>query len=172
MEIEQLRQDINDLLENVVTHSNSYTSKEHLSALDVSSVIKKVSKLQEDLAVLKYLLEVKDEERGEGKFVESSSEVDEVTVEEEIIIEVESTKTESAEQPLVTRVSEGLTLNDRYLFANELCNKDMNAFNELVKSIDNCSSLDEATKLYSTMDWEIDNEHVVTFTSLVERRFS
>lgn len=172
MEIEQLRQEINDLLENVVKHSNSYTSKDHLSSLDVSFVIKKVSKLQEGLTGLKYLLEGKHNERGESKFIEPSLEADEVTVEEGIIIEAENTNIESVEHSLVTKVSEGLTLNDRYLFANELCNKDMNAFNELVKAIDNCSSLDAATKLYSSMDWETDNEHVVVFTNLVERRFS
>jgi len=164
MEIEQLRQEINDLLENVVKHSNSYTSKDHLSALDVSFVIKKVSKLQEALAVLKYLLEMEHDKKGGCEPVES--------VEEEIIIEARSTKAESTEQPLFAKMSEGLTLNDRYLFANELCNKDMNTFNELVKAIDNCSSLDDATKLYSIMDWEIENEHAVAFTNLVERRFS
>jgi hypothetical protein len=147
------------------------------------------------------LLEVKHNQRGESKFVESAPEnvisetpiaLEEVLsenveeelsdvgfeepivpeIQEEVVVEAESSKEENLKQTSVTKLSEGLTLNDRYLFANELCNKDMNAFNELVKLIDNCSSLDEATKLYSTMDWEIDNEHVVTFTNLVERRFS
>ena len=47
----------------------------------------------------------------------------------------------------------------------------MNAFNELVKDIDGCSSFDEAQKLYMLLDWEIENEYVLSFTSLVERRF-
>ena len=47
----------------------------------------------------------------------------------------------------------------------------MNAFNELVKSIDNCLSFEDAQKLYLHLDWEIDNEHVLSFTDLVERRF-
>lgn len=204
MEIEQLRQEINDLLENVVEHSNSYTSKEHLSSLDVGFILKKVNKVQESLTVLKYLSDVKHDERGYDRSVMPSVSLEEV-VTEELITEVEAVPEESpsiivkeelsaenievsvtpevqeeeiiaeaenVKQPTVAKLSDGLTLNDRYLFANELCSKDMNAFNELVKSIDSCSSLDEATKLYSTMDWEIDNEHVVTFTDLVERRFS
>ncbi len=62
MEIVQLRQEINDLLENVVEHSNSYTTKEHLSSLEVSFVLKKVSKAQEALTILKYLLEVEQQD--------------------------------------------------------------------------------------------------------------
>ena len=45
MEIEQLRQEINDLLENVVKHSNSYTGKKELLALDASLVLNKVNKV-------------------------------------------------------------------------------------------------------------------------------
>jgi len=202
MEIEQLRQEINELLENVVEHSNSYTGKKHLSSLDTSFILKKVNKVQESLTVLKYLLEVKHDERGEGK-IEAPSVVKEVLVEEVInelpviseeivtdntakelpVMDVEESnapeikeeiivETERVVKITVAKLSNSLTLNDRYLFANELCNKDMSVFNELVKSIDNCDSLDEATKLYSTMDWEIGNEHVETFTNLVERRFS
>jgi len=203
MEIEQLRQEINDLLGNVVEHSNSYTAKEHLSSLDASFILKKVNKVQESLTVLKYLLEVKHDKRSESKIVETFSEVEEVISEEavlempvvseernsdnseeelpvmdseeSIVPEIKEkiiVETEKVVKPTVTKLTDRLTLNDRYLFANELCAKDMNAFNELVKSIDNCGSLDEATKLYSTMAWEIGNEHVETFTDLVERRFS
>jgi hypothetical protein len=207
MEIEQLRQEINDLLENVVQHSNSYTAKEHLSSLDVSFVQKKVNKVQERLTVLKYLLEAKHDERGERRFVTNSAQVEQVTVEEvepevvvveapPVVFEPEELPKENIQEPVITEVkeetlveevapvqeiveeisrtkfSEGLTLNDRYLYANELFNKDMNAFNELVKSIDACTTLDQAIALYSSSDWELDNEHVISFTNLVERSFS
>ena len=213
MEIEQLRQEINDLLENVVKHSNSYTGKKELLALDASLVLNKVNKVQEGLTVLKYLLEVKHNEEGDIQVVSKSlSEIEEIIIEEavpvkeayveefiveplsvevvedepllvvkvrvepqiqeETVVDIEIPKKEVFAQPAIKKITDGLTLNDRYLFANELCGKDMNAFNELVKAIDNCESLDQATKMYSTMDWEIDNEHVVTFTNLVERRFS
>ena len=94
------------------------------------------------------------------------------SVQKEIITEAEGAKLTNVKKPLVAKLSERLTLNDRYLFANELCKKDMSAFNELVKLIDSCASLDEATRLYSTMDWKIDNEDVIAFTNLVEQRFS
>lgn len=201
MEIEQLRQDINDLLENVVEHSNAYSAKEHLSSLDARFILKKVNKVQEALVILNYLLEAEHQERGEVKLNQPTGEVAPVVPDENIseivfvseepllektveeipvvseveevkVAEVESPKKENIEQPSIAKLSNGLTLNDRYLYANELFNKDMNAFNELVKAIDTCVSMDEAIALYSSMDWELDNEHVISFTNLVERRFS
>lgn len=198
MEIEQLRQEINELLENIVKHSNGYSEKEHLIALDVNFIQKKVNKLQESLTILKYLLEAKHIERGEGKkeiiqepvaidkIVESTvseSFVEEKIVEESVLeevseeikeptIDVETSKIENIEQLPIAKLADGLTLNDRYLYANELFNKDMTAFNDLIKAIDECANLDEAVALYMGMDWELDNEHVASFTNLVERRFS
>lgn len=92
----------------------------------------------------------------------------------EEIIEEEVEKTEPITSPNTgnSKLVDALTLNDRYLYANELFNKDMNAFNELVKAIDLCNSFDEAQKLYLSLDWEIENEHVLSFTNLVELRFS
>ena len=202
MEIEQLRQEINELLENIMKHSNSYSEKEHLIALDVNVIQQKVNKLQESLTILKYLLEAKHQERGAGKkeivveekqieaVIEKEDEpvilaVQESVVEqqptveeeseafvEEVVDKMETPKIENIEQLPIAKLADGLTLNDRYLYANELFNKDMTAFNDLVKAIDECSSLDAAVALYIAMDWELDNEHVVSFTNLVERRFS
>jgi hypothetical protein len=75
-------------------------------------------------------------------------------------------------EPQIARLVDAFSLNDRYLYANELFNKDMSAFNSLVKAIDNCTSFDAAQKLYVSFDWEIDNAHVLSFTNLVDRRFS
>ncbi len=203
MEIEQLRQEINELLENIMKHSNSYSEKEHLIALDVNVIQQKVNKLQEQLTIFKYLLEKKHDKRGlkkEEAIIEQvieaedpvtfvpPEEVEPVVVPkpeieipreeipaekvEEIIEQLEKPKVENLEQLPIANLADGLTLNDRYLYANELFNKDMNAFNELVKAIDNCVNLDEAVALYMPMNWELDNEHVVSFTNLVERRFS
>jgi hypothetical protein len=96
-----------------------------------------------------------------------------IPIKEESLIIEEGEKIEAkhGELKAIPKLMDSLTLNDRYLYANELFNKDMNAFNELVKSIDDCSSFDEAQKLYMLLDWEIENEHVLSFTSLVDRRF-
>lgn len=197
MEIEQLRQDINELLEGVATHANLFKTKENISIEDVNSVSVKIYTVQEHLSVLKFLLETASQKEDLGKVVEPIVEekllvVEEVVKTEAVLVDVVEQKEPIAiiEEPIVkeatceaqpkpksidslpiAKLSESLTLNDRYLYANELFSKDMNAFNELVKSIDKCNSLDEAIVLFSSSDWELDNEHVIAFTSLVERRF-
>jgi hypothetical protein len=200
MEIQEIRQELNQLLENIVDHSGRYNAQRPIPSLEVSFVLSKINKMQEKLTILKFLLEQQEmlskheeksikevvvqpeEEIAETPVFETPKEVEitpvieEFVVEEpaleEVIIEAESPKSENLEQPSIPKLSDSLTLNDRYLYANELFNKDMNAFNELVKSIDTCVSMDEAIALYSSMDWELDNEHVISFTNLVERRFS
>ncbi len=111
----------------------------------------------------------------ESPVVSSSSEKAEEVVEPVFqhapTIEKQDLEPKNVEQLVNSKLTDLLTLNDRYLYANELFNKDMSAFNDLVKAIDDCGSFDEAQKLYVSLDWEIDNEHVLSFTNLVERRF-
>lgn len=204
MEIQEIRQELNELIENIVDHSGRYNDERQIPSLEVSFVLSKINKMQEKFTILKFLLEQQEmlakqeepvteaqeetetapiaeenvaEENIQQEVVEDDPVIEQI--EDEIKPEVQEealdnkdTKKENLEQPSIAKLSDGLTLNDRYLYANELFNKDMNAFNELVKSIDNCTTMDKATALYSSMDWELDNEHVISFTNLVERRFS
>ncbi|MCB0379890.1 MAG: hypothetical protein KDD24_01455 [Flavobacteriales bacterium] len=75
----------------------------------------------------------------------------------------------------ISSLKDAFSLNDRYLFANELFKKDMALFNDTVKAIDSCSSLIEAqeilTKTNATLNWDTENERVISFYQLVERRF-
>lgn len=75
----------------------------------------------------------------------------------------------------IPSLKDAFSLNDRYLFANELFKKDMALFNDTVKAIDSCSSLIEAqeilTKTNATLNWDTENERVISFYQLVERRF-
>ena len=47
----------------------------------------------------------------------------------------------------------------------------MTAFNELILKIDNCTVLDEAKEILSQLDWDYENESVLSFLNSVERRF-
>jgi hypothetical protein len=202
MEIGHIRKELTELLDNIVEHSNKYAEDRTIPSLEVSVVLTKINRLHERMAVLKYLLEEQEKEakhqrqlaralktktvieQDEPLSVEESTpenlsiekppivvapEVDEA-IEDNTIVEKETV--EELVQAKVASLFNVLTLNDRYLYANELFNKDMSTFNELVKAIDTCPSFYEAQKLYVSLDWEIDNEHVLSFTSLVERRFS
>lgn len=72
-------------------------------------------------------------------------------------------------------LKDAFSLNDRYLFANEMFGKDMQLFSDTVKKIDLCGSHAEAQQILSEclskFNWDKENERVASFYHLVERRF-
>jgi len=188
MEIDEIRQELNDLLENVVDHSGRYTAERPIPSLEISFVLSKINKMQENLTILKYLLEqkemyskkIKKEKRNQTLKVQEEIVVTETT-EEKIVVVVEEKPTTGEtivkepikiEQQTILKLIDALTLNDRYLYANELFNKDMNAFNEFVKSVDNSSTLSTAKEILFSLNLDIENQHVASFSELIDRRFS
>jgi len=212
MEIEQLRQELNDLLENVVEHSNNYSGNRQIPSLEISYVLTKINKMQETLIILKHLvkeeeIQIKKEKQLKRQQKEDTAKIEvegnnslaeniieeeikvdepiEIVVEEEKTLAEESLPQQTTEEPTkpitnieqlpIAKLVDAFSLNDRYLYANELFNKDMGAFNETVKNIDVCTNFDEAQAILmdvgTTNNWDVENEHVLSFTNLVERRF-
>ena len=215
MEREQLRKELNDLLDNVVEHSSNYSGNRQIPSLEISYVLTKINKMQETLIILKHL--IKEEEKQlkkekqqkrqlaqelEVKKVEEEkveldvqsevvveekqlqkdelpiSEVEKVnesTIEKEDVIEQPATTITNMEQLPITKLVDAFSLNDRYLYANELFEKDMGAFNEVVKNLDSSNNFEEAKTILmrvgSERNWDVEDENVLSFTNLVERRF-
>lgn len=207
MEIEQLRQELNDLLENVVEHSNNYSGNRQIPSLEISYVLTKINKMQETLIILKHLLKEEERQIKKAKQQHRESEREEKLVaalkieaikaeqddEEKAVVEEEikaepSLQEEAIETPQkdtpqstnieqlpISKLVDAFSLNDRYLYANELFGKDMSVFNEAVKNIDAANDFEEAKSILislgSEKDWDLENEHVLAFANLVERRF-
>jgi hypothetical protein len=223
MEVKKIRQELNELIKNIVEHSESFPANRPIPSLEVSAVISKVNKMQERLAVLKYLLEVQENQQKatpsqeptstqEEELVAPESAVSEIIITEQVaepeapVIETpEATQQEEQEkepqekmedkvisvtedlkanQEIAQKLSrtpikslkEAFSLNDRYLYANELFDKNMEAFNNLIKTIDESSNINEAQdKLIAAKtqyNWDEENNFYVEFSILVERRFS
>ena len=193
MEIEELRKEINQLLDNVVEHSDYYSDNVPIPSLEISYILTKVNKLQESMAVLKHLLEKQEQKAlnistSEKEIISSEKEqlvqAEKLEEVEEVDEKVETKKTSSLMNESAKTVEVNLklkpiknlvdafSLNDRYLYSNELFQKDMNAFNTLIKSIDSCTSLEEAKEIITKENWDFENEQVLSFIELVERRFS
>ena len=192
MEIDRLRKELNELLDNVVDHSSRYSDNRPIPSLEISFVLKKINKMQETLTVLKYLLEQNEktnkslskprlvlpkmEDDDEDDDWDDDVEIEKVTEPiAEPKAEVKTSNTNSIEKMPIAKLVDAFSLNDRYLYANELFSKDMNAFNEAVKSLDSCGNLDEAKTFFSDAvaerQWDEENVHVISFFSLLERRF-
>ncbi|MCB0408738.1 MAG: hypothetical protein KDD29_00865 [Flavobacteriales bacterium] len=78
-------------------------------------------------------------------------------------------------QTPIASLKDAFSLNDRYLLANELFEKDMALFTNLIKNIDECNNLQEAMnifeKTYSELSWDEENEYVQSLQNKVQRRF-
>lgn len=180
MEIEQIRKELNHLLNSVVDHSTKYSNERPIPSLEISFVLTKINKMKENLVVLNYLLKEKeksskrlnDSEREIAKTKQNEEQKNNTEIEMSTSIQEKNNTAESIVQIPVLKLADALTLNDRYLYANQLFDKDMNAFNEMIKSIDECSSLDEAKDLHGSLGWDDENTHVISFNILVDRRFS
>lgn len=147
MEIEQLRKEFNQVLANITEHSERFTGSNHLPALEVSVMMSKINKLQEIAAILKHKIQHKEENRRLSNKPESIIDlslnpvvVEEIVSEEIIKIQKESkaesttlNKASISDKFLHTPISslkDAFSLNDRYVFANELFKKDMTLFNK------------------------------------------
>lgn len=203
MEIEQLRKEFNQLLANINEHSERFTHHEHLPALEVSVMMSKIGKLLEVATILKHTVkeleenkklinrveerielptqntpvEIKEEEQNETPIVE-------VAQPEPIQPKIEKAASTTAEKSSIgeklshspiASLKDAFSLNDRYLFANELFKKDMSLFTETVKTIDACNNLISAQEILNqsktNLNWDTENERVISFYQLVERRF-
>src|SRR3989338_7362486 len=120
MEIEQLRKEFNLVLANITEHSERFTGSDHLPALEVSVMMSKINKLQEIAAILKHTIHTKEEKRRSFHKVEPS-----------IVSEIKSSTTSKSSisdkflHTPIASLKDAFSLNDRYLFANELFKKDM-----------------------------------------------
>ncbi len=186
-----MRKELTQLLDNIVDHSNIYSDVRTIPSLEVGAMLTKINRLQEGMSVLRYLLEEREKtaiQRADNpeedfkmrivvdqeEIIEKKSTISEIVEKEtEAPVQQEKFLEESInfEQTSISKLTDALTLNDRYLYANELFDKDMSAFNDLIKSIDSSLSLNEASALLIPLSWDGENEHVISFTNLVERRF-
>jgi hypothetical protein len=200
MEIEQLRKEFNLVLANITEHSERFTGSDHLPALEVSVMMSKINKLQEIAAILKHTIHSKEEKRRSfnkieptivsetkkevlvdeteliiEKSIEISVETKEITTEIKSSTTSKSSISDKFSHSPIASLKDAFSLNDRYLFANELFKKDMALFNQTVASIDVCNNLIEAQELLNqaktNFNWDAENERVISFYELVGRRF-
>ncbi|MDT8411684.1 MAG: hypothetical protein RQ875_04410 [Vicingaceae bacterium] len=219
MEVNKIRKELNELLKNIVEHSESFPANRPIPSLEVSAVISKVNKMQERLNVLRYLLEIQENKQKNSPYTKQFDSQKEVLIAEDTTIsEINTTKQidEKESRPInisdnnkeelaneqldeasinevkdrknnqeiaqklsripLQSLKEAFSLNDRYLYANELFGKDMEAFNNLIKSIDESNNINEAHEKLITAktqyNWDEENNLYVEFNILIERRFS
>ncbi len=85
----------------------------------------------------------------------------------------ESLADQLSNQP-ISNLTQALSLNEKYLFANEFFNKDLNAFLLMVKRINESDNLQQAMHIFESevaVAKDKENELVEQFIKLIVRRF-
>jgi hypothetical protein len=87
-----------------------------------------------------------------------------------------STLTYKGMKGVLGELSESLAINQRFMFTKELFDGNSDLLKHALKSIDSCSSFDEAIQLINQkfvgeLGWETDSEAVYEFALLVYRKF-
>ncbi len=77
----------------------------------------------------------------------------------------------------ILKLAESIALNERFLYANELFNGNMEAFKRALTELDHIASLDDATRFLEVQlmvqnNWDKDSSTVQQFIQLVGRRFN
>ena len=73
-------------------------------------------------------------------------------------------------------IKKSITINQRFMFENELFNGDKNEFEMVINYLDNCKTNKEALEFitenyFEKKNWDIEKEEVVEFLEIVKRRF-
>ena len=77
----------------------------------------------------------------------------------------------------IKKLAESIALNERFLFANELFDGNMEAFKRALTELDHIASKEDAQRyielqLKAENNWDMESETVINFVTLVERRFN
>ena len=73
----------------------------------------------------------------------------------------------------VKSISQGIGINDKFLFVKELFNGDSNAFQHTIANLDKAESLDDVLNyLKSKFDWDTESEHVQKLLGIARRKFA
>lgn len=92
-------------------------------------------------------------------------------------LELESGFMEQLGNGPLNNLKEAIGLNERFLFSNELFNGNMEAFNRALNELNHLENTPDAERLINEQlapnyKWDIENEAVERFISLVKRRFA
>jgi hypothetical protein len=72
----------------------------------------------------------------------------------------------------ITSIKETLTINQRYMFANELFKGDSTSFFKAIDSLDNLSSMEEALEfIRSNFDWNMEGEETQELLEIISKRY-
>lgn len=193
-----MRKDITTLIDDVKYQSDSLTDLERLPVIQLNVFLAKINMITRKTTILLHYLEMESEkqkkirhEDQKAPVVEdvasSSNEIEDTpdveVVETEIIkseVKVEKKKIDNVEDKLkqiaIVDLTTAIGINEKYLFASELFEGNIELYCQAVVGLNALESLDQAMlfldELAKQYKWDQENESVLRFRDLVERRYN
>jgi hypothetical protein len=186
MKYQKMRKDITRLIDDIKYHSDALTPMDRLPIIQLNIILAKMNQMMEKTIILKHYIETEMEQSREYY---SATETTTQTEEETVQTEVEPAPTAAAEIPEKKEavVPEGLSDNppdlklaigiyERYLFANELFNGSIEAYEEAIKALNDFNTIEKAVQyidegLKKEYNWDMESNVTEQFVTLVKRRY-
>lgn len=187
-----MRKDITDLIDDIKYKSDSLTDLDRLPVIQLNVILAKINTLTKKTTILLHYIEKQGEDQKKIKFSQKSKEsikeelfkeepsIPSIDIKVNPIVTDELEPNDNIEEPLKKAVVKDLTsaigINEKYLFASELFNGKIDTFTDAIKDLSAIESLDQAKSyldnLANQYQWDLENETVVLFKDLVERRYN
>jgi len=104
------------------------------------------------------------------------SNINNPSLNEKLSVSQPQTLAEKLQKKPISDLKAAIGLNQKFLFMNDLFEGENSAYNEAINKLNAFSTIEEAKnhllELGTRYKWTLENENVVTFTELVERRYA
>ena len=182
--LKQMRKDITKVIDDIKYHSDSLTPLERLPIIQLNVLLAKIHKLNDKVSVLLHLVEEASAEQKEITS-DTSIEGDFSNGEESKPMQAENPQaaenkesvdiSEKLKRMLTHDLNQAIGINEKFLYAHELFDADMDAFKKSIEELNKLEELSDAItylqELQSTYSWDLNSEQVKSFQLLVEAKF-
>ena len=186
MDKNQIRKDIEGLIENIKEHFDNALNYDHIPQLELETILSKIQKLHHKAIVFHYLNEKQFEDEHTTAYVHISKEPEiKPKVQTDLFggpvnpkpTATAAQKTEPAsekKQAAIDDIRSAIGLNEKFQFINELFGGDQNEYNAAIDQLNANTSLSDAesylTSIKEIYKWKEEDMIVEKFMSILKRK--
>lgn len=195
--MKNMRKDITTLIDDIKYQSDSLTDLDRLPIIQLNVLLAKMNMLTRKTTILHHYVELECEKQKILRNEDSTDDcVDEIPPETQkvervtpqAVVEPETVKPEVAKekkkpgnvedrlkQIAIVDLTTAIGINEKYLLASELFGGNIETYKETIARLNSLESWDQAKGLLEELSakfkWDQENELVLNFRNLVERRY-
>jgi uncharacterized protein YqgV (UPF0045/DUF77 family) len=186
MDKNQIRKDIESLIDNIKEHFDNALDHDHIPQLELETIVNKIEKLHQKAIIFHYLNEKHHEVDRTHKNIEpvadtSSTEPQQTDLFGSAIAPkqpaqtiTKSTSQAEKKTESISDINTAIGINEKFQFINELFEGNMNEYTAAINQLNNYTSFSEAEAYLNSVKgiykWNDDQPMVEKFMSIVKRK--